>query len=322
MSVHNPHEASLTHLDGQEQERLRQIAAVAWLSIVGNLFLSAAKIFIGWKAGSWAVVGDGIDSFGDILSSLLTLITSHIISRPPDGRFPWGRQRADTVATKLLSFVIFFFGAQLSYSSFLSLIHHDLRPIPDASAFVITAISIAMKILLSLALFRTGKITGSAMLVANAKNMRNDVIISVVVLLGLVFTWILGVGTVDLIFAFLVGLWIMRTAVEVFMETNTELMDGMDDKTVYYQVFDATEAVPGAKNPHRARVRKFANYYLIDLDIEVDPALTVAEAHQISQNVEDAIKRRVKNVYDIMIHIEPEGNVERSERYGLTRSQL
>ncbi len=79
---------------------------------------------------------------------------------------------------------------------------------------------------------------------------------------------------------------------------------------------------PEALNPHRTRIRKFANYYLIDIDIEVARNLTVAQAHLISQKVEDAIKLRLRNVYDIMVHIEPEGNVEHTEKYGLKRESL
>ena len=48
----------------------------------------------------------------------------------------------------------------------------------------------------------------------------------------------------------------------------------------------------------------------------------MAQAHIISQKVEDAIKRRLSNVYDIMVHIEPEGNVEHTEKYGLKRENL
>jgi cation diffusion facilitator family transporter len=309
-------------LDPAETKRLRQIALVAWISIGANAVLAASKIIGGWLSGSLSVVGDGIDSFGDILSSTLTLVTTAIIARPPDERFPWGRQRADTVATKFLAFVVFFFGAQLSYSSFLSLWNHDARAVPGMAAFVVTGVSIVVKVGLSVLLWSSGKRSNSGMMIANAKNMRSDVVISVVVLLGLVFTEILGIGLIDLVFACLVGLWIMRTGVEIFMETNTELMDGMDDKTLYFEVFDAVGKVPGALNPHRTRIRKFANYYLIDIDIEVDPKLTVAEAHEISQAVEDAIKRRLKNVYDIMVHIEPEGNVEHAEKYGLNRENL
>jgi cation diffusion facilitator family transporter len=217
---------------------------------------------------------------------------------------------------------VFFFGAQLSYSSFLSLWNHESRAIPGLVAFVVTGISIVVKVALAFLLYWSGRNSNSGMMVANAKNMRSDVVISVVVLLGLVFSQILGVGFIDLIFAFLVGLWIMRTGIEIFMDTNTELMDGMDDKTLYFEVFDAVASVPGALNPHRTRIRKFANYYLIDIDIEVDSSLTVAAAHVISQHVEDAIKRRLKNVYDIMVHIEPEGNVEHAEKFGLDRKSL
>jgi cation diffusion facilitator family transporter len=309
-------------LDPAEAARLKKIAIVAWVSIGANALLAVAKIVGGLVAGSLAVVGDGIDSFGDILSSTLTLVTTMIISRPPDQRFPWGRQRADTVATKFLAFVVFFFGAQLSYSSFLGLWNHDPRPVPDTLAFVVTGVSIVVKVGLAFLLFWSGKTSNSGMMVANAKNMRSDVVISVVVLLGLIFTEVLGIGMVDLIFAFLVGLWILRTGVEIFLETNTELMDGLDDKTLYFQVFDAVASVPGALNPHRTRIRKFANYYLIDLDVEVAASLTVAQGHAISQQVEDAIKTRIGNVYDIMVHIEPSGSGEHDEKFGLKRESL
>jgi len=309
-------------LDPEEASRLKKIAFVAWISIVANAALAVSKILGGWLAGSLAVVGDGIDSFGDILSSTLTLVTTMIISRPPDQRFPWGRQRADTVATKFLAFVVFFFGAQLSFTSFLGLLHHEPRAVPGILAFVVTGISIVVKLALAYLLWRSGRNSNSGMMIANAKNMRSDVVISVVVLMGLVFTEVLGIGMIDLIFAFLVGLWILRTGIEIFMETNTELMDGMNDKTLYFQVFDAVASVPEALNPHRTRIRKFANYYLIDIDIEVGSSLTVAQAHRISQKVEEAIKRRLKNVYDIMVHIEPEGNIENAEKYGLKRESL
>lgn len=315
----NEHKAAIT---AAEAGRVKLIARVAWVSIIGNALIAVSKIVVGWLAGSLSVLGDGIDSLGDIISSTLTLITSAIIALPPDERFPYGRQRADTVASKLLAFVIFFFGAQLSYSSLMSYINHEQRPVPGDMAVYVTILSVLVKLYLSWRLFRVGEKTKSSMLIANAKNMRSDIVISLVVLAGLFFSKVAGIGLIDLIFAFLVGLWIMRTAIEIFMETNLELMDGMDDKAAYFQVFDAVESVPGARNPHRTRIRKFANYYIIDTDIEVDGNLTVAEAHIISQKVEEAIKRRIENVYDIMVHIEPLGNVERTEKYGLSREQL
>ena len=108
-------------------------------------------------------------------------------------------QRADTVATKFLAFVVFFFGAQLSYSSFSEPIEPRTEGHSRATGFGVTILSIVVKVALAFLLWRSGRNSNSGMMVANAKNMRNDVVISVVVLLGLVFTQVLNVGMIDLI---------------------------------------------------------------------------------------------------------------------------
>jgi divalent metal cation (Fe/Co/Zn/Cd) transporter len=95
-------------------------------------------------------------------------------------------------------------------------------------------------------------------------------------------------------------------------------MDGLDDPTIYPIVFEAVSEVAEAANPHRARVRQLANMYLIDLDIEVDGTLTVSDAHDVAVRVEERIKQKLDNVYDIMVHVEPLGNVESDERFGIT----
>jgi divalent metal cation (Fe/Co/Zn/Cd) transporter len=105
------------------------------------------------------------------------------------------------------------------------------------------------------------------------------------------------------------------------MEANAELMDGGSGKEFYRAVFEAVHSVSGAGNPHRTRMRRIAGFWDIDLDIEVDPALTIREAHAIASEVEQAIKERVEAVYDIMVHVEPAGNRE-TEGYGLHEDLL
>ena len=125
-------------------------------------------------AGSMAVVADGIDSASDILTSVITLITAHIMSRPPDIRYPYGYERADTIASKALSFVIFFAGAQLAISSVTKLIEGGSSEVPSLFAVWVIIASIVGKLLLALYQFKVGKKTGSSMLVANARNMQSD----------------------------------------------------------------------------------------------------------------------------------------------------
>jgi divalent metal cation (Fe/Co/Zn/Cd) transporter len=61
---------------------------------------------------------------------------------------------------------------------------------------------------------------------------------------------------------------------------------------------------------------------MINLDIEVDGFLTVKEAHDIARRVEKSIKSNLRNVYDVMVHVEPLGNREEDEKYGITETDI
>ncbi len=297
--------------------RGRALRRASWVGILGNGFLAAVKIAGGFAAGSLAVVGDGIDSASDILGSLITLIASRIMEEPPDREHPYGHLRAETLATKILSFLIFFAGIQLFLSAGRSLLSGEPPAMPGILGVYVTGISLAGKALLAGYKFRVGRRLESSMMTADAKNMRGDVVMSGTVLAGLGLTYWLGIPWLDRALALGVGLWIMRVGIDLFRETTRELMDGVEDPGLYSRVFQAVEGVPGAERPHRSRIRRIANYLVMDLDIEVDPEITVREGHRIASEVEGEIRRRVENVYDIMIHVEPRGNVEEAEKFGV-----
>jgi cation diffusion facilitator family transporter len=311
-----------------DSNRASVIRTASFIALFGNLALASVKIVTGVLADSLAVLGDGIDSSMDVIIAVMTLIVSSVIARPADRGHPWGHGRAETVATAILSLVLFFAGAQLILNSagrlFSLLFIHGGGPeikVPEPAALVVTGVSIAGKILLSLNQYLLGKKAGSAMLKANAKNMAGDVITSAGVLAGLAFAVFFNIGAIDLATAALVGVWVIKNAVGIFLSANAELMDGATADESYRMVFDAVRSVPEAVHPHRARMRRIAGFWDIDIDIEVDPALTVAEAHVIACKVEDAIKRNIEGVFDIMVHVEPAGNVQ-SEGYGLTEENI
>lgn len=301
------------------ERRSKQIERASWIAILGNIILATSKITIGLISGSLAVVGDGIDSSSDIVTSFITLATSRIISKPPDHTHPYGHLRAETIATKILAFVIFFAGAQLALSTATRIINNTEQEIPDIIAVYVTLFSIAGKILLSYSLYKFGRKAESTMLLANAKNMKNDIIISSGVLVGIFFSITLERPVLDLITAFIISLYIMKSAFEIFSETSTELMDGIDDKSIYDDIFSCVEEIKGVYNPHRTRVRKLGNMFIIDLDIEVMGSLSVIDAHKKAVEVEELLKTRIKNVYDVIVHIEPLGNIEHSEKFGISR---
>jgi len=304
------------------ENREKLIVRASWVSIVGNALLSVLKIVVGFWAGSLAVVADGIDSAGDIIASVITLITAHVVTRPPDLKFVYGYERADTIASKILSFIVFFAGAQLAISTIHRLTEGISLEIPSMMAIYVTIFSISGKAFLAWYQYRIGKKTGSLMLQANSRNMLGDVIISLAVLTGLFFTFLLKMPVLDTVTALLVSIWIMYVAFKIFRESSIELMDAVEDESIYDRIFSAISRVEGASNPHRARVRKIGHQYMVAIDVEVDGDISVNKAHQVAHQVEEQIRAELSDVYDVLVHTEPIGDDGTEEKFGISQENL
>lgn len=307
-------------LDSSREERAADIRKAAWIAFVGNTSLAVLKVSAGIFSGSLAVLSDGIDSSTDVLIALLTLFAARIAVKPGDKEHPYGHGRIETVASAIISFIVFFAGGQILVRAAGDLLSGADPGLPSSLALWATLVSVVGKLFLAWTQFHYGKKSGSPMLIANGKNMRGDVVTSLAVLLGLGLTYLLDIHALDKIFAMIVSLWILRNAVGIFLEANTELMDGSSDTGKYADVFHAVDHIAPAGNPHRVRIRHLGSMLIVDLDIEVDPDMRVREAHDIAVEVERSIKEHLPDVYDVIVHMEPRGNVE-EERFGLCKQE-
>ncbi|MDL2323254.1 cation diffusion facilitator family transporter [Bacteroidales bacterium OttesenSCG-928-A17] len=303
-------------------DRTKIMLRTSWISVLGNAVLSLLKIIIGLISGSLAVLSDGLDSASDVITSLVILIATPIIARPPNSKYVYGQEKAENVASTILSFVIFFMGCQMFYTAGKKIVTAEDPELPSMIAIWVTIVSIIGKLLLSWYQFHQGKRANSSMLTANAINMRNDVIISLGVLVGLACTFLLKLPILDPIIALLISIYIIYSAVGIFRDANLVLMDGLSDTSIYQKIIKAAEEVPGAHNPHRIRSSQIGNMLNIVLDIEADSDISLKEAHHIAQQVEDSIKKNIDNVYDIVVHVEPLGDTHCEEKYGINKKIL
>jgi len=213
--------------------REKILIRTSWVSTIGNAILSASKIIVGLFAGSLAVLGDGIDSATDVIISIVMIFTARIMNRPPSKKYVFGYEKAEGIATKILSLVIFYAGMQMLLSSVANIFSDATKEVPSAIAIYVTVFSIIGKLLLALYQYKQGKRIDSSLLTANAINMRNDVIISSGVLVGLVFTFIFKLPILDSITGLIISLFIIKSSVSIFIDSNVELMDGVKDVNVY-----------------------------------------------------------------------------------------
>ena len=302
------------------ENKSKTIRRASIVALIGNTFIFLIKLITAYFTSSLAILGDAIDTGSDIGIAIMTLVVSFIIRLPSSKKYPYGRQRAETIATLILSLTIVMMGFQLLVTSIKKLflqnqmLNYDFQFI----SILVLITSIVFKFLLALNQFILAKKANSAMILANAKNMTNDILLSSSVLIGISFSYYFHLAYIDVIVALVISIFILHSGFSLFWELNIELMDGNTNSFLYKKLFDTVAQMKNVYNPHRARIRKMANLFDINLDIELTPETTVLEAHKIAEELTLKIKENIENVYDVVIHIEPFGiRNEDEEGFGL-----
>ena len=302
------------------EDKSKIIRKASVVALVGNTFIFLLKLIVAYFTSSLAILGDAIDTGSDIGIATMTLVVSFIIGLPSNKKYPYGRQRAETIASLILSLTIVMMGFQLLITSIkkLFLQNQNLNEDFQFVAILVLITSVVFKFLLALNQFILAKKANSAMILANAKNMTNDILLSSSVLIGISFAYYFNMAYIDSIVALVISIFILYSGVSLFLELNIELMDGNTNSFLYKKLFDTVAEMKNVYNPHRARIRKMANLFDINLDIEVDADTTVYEAHKLAEELTSKIKENIENVYDVVIHIEPHGiNNNEEEAFGL-----
>ncbi|QTA37868.1 cation transporter [Thermosipho ferrireducens] len=293
------------------------IKRVAFVALLTNTILAGFKVFVGILFNSMAVLADGIDTSTDILTSTVVLISTKISAKPPDETHPYGHQKSENIGAKIVSFVIFYAGVSLLIESIKRLVTGNYFVITSFIPLLITIVSLIGKTFLFIIEYKTGKKYNSASMLAEALNMRNDILLSTLVFLGVFFNK-LGIPWMDPVVGVIMSGIIIKVAFEIFTENVYDLMDGLkpEDMWIYNTIFNSCKECDGVYNPHKVRVRKIGNLYDIDMDIEVSPHLTVSKAHDLTLCLKKKILSKTDRIFDVVIHVEPIGNLEK-EPFGL-----
>jgi cation diffusion facilitator family transporter len=278
---------------------------VAVASILVSAGLAALKITVGLKANSTAVVSDGLESAGDVLSSGLVLFGLEMAAKPPDREHPYGHGRLETLTALVVGMLLIVTGVLISIRSMQRAF--EVQHAPAAFAIWALVISIGVKGVLGFAKRRVGRRIGSAALTADSWNDAMDmfsgaaalVAVSMSVFDPVRFVWAdhLGGAAVGLIVIFVGG--------RVAHDTTLQLMDTMPDPRRMKEIRETALGVPGALAVEKCFARKTGLKYHVDMHLEVDPGMTVYESHEIATRVRDRIREKLDWVADVLVHVEP-----------------
>jgi cation diffusion facilitator family transporter len=280
----------------------RRIAITSMLISAG---LAAAKITIGLRASSTATVSDGIESAGDVLASGLVLLGLIIAAKPPDAEHPYGHGRLETLSALAVGMLLAATGVLIAFESLH--LAHDSNHVPASYAIWPLIASIVIKAVLSASKRMYGRKIQSSGLIADAWNDTVDVLSGITALAGLGITLFDPVkfSAADHIGGSLVGLIVIFLGIRVVRDNVFQLMDTMPDPEAMNRIRYVGLSVPGVLGIEKCFARKTGLKWHVDLHLEVDPAMSVYDSHEIATQVKEKIRGEIDWVADVLVHVEP-----------------
>ena len=267
--------------------------------------LAVAKITIGLRANSTAVVSDGLESAGDVLASGLVLLGLIMAAKPPDAQHPYGHGRIETLSALVVGIMLVVAGSLISFHSLERI--SEVQHAPAAYAVWPLVASIVIKTITSVSKRRYGRAIRSSALIADSWNDTVDVFSGATALAGLGLTLIDPTRFVaaDHWGGCAVGTIVMFLGIRVVRDTTLLLMDTMPDPAALERIRQVALTVPGALGVEKCFARKTGLQWHVDLHLEVDPSMSVYDSHELATQVRERVRDELDWVADVLVHVEP-----------------
>ena len=287
----------------QRDERFDRAESVIRIGFWVNAVLMVFKLAAGYWGRSDAVFADGIEGACDFVALFSTLVALKLGRKPFDEQHPYGHGRAESLAALLVSLIIVVTGAWIMVESVHAVIDRNFKS-PGLIAVFAAFVTIIIKEWLYRYSQKTGVYLESPALLAVAKDHRKDAVTSISTLIGVGCAYF-GWGIMDPLAAGLTSLFILYVGFQAFRESAHDLMDGSAPPDFVGEVTRLAESVTRVEHVHGIRARRSGQYMIIDLKLDMDPAMTVKESHDVATRVKKLIFNGFPNVGDVMIHINP-----------------
>jgi cation diffusion facilitator family transporter len=274
------------------------------LSLAVVIGLIVFKVVVGVITGSISIIAQAVDSFLDLLAIVITLFAVIIATKPADENHPFGHGKVENIAAIAQAMLIFTAGGLITYSAVRRIIAGTTIELTEAGIGVML-VSIIASIFLSRHLLKVSRATDSIALEASARNIAADVYSAAGVLVGLVVIRFTRLSIIDPIIALLVTLIILKAAYDVLRKSfggliDVKLPEGEENVIRSAIMEHAGELV----DFHKLRTRKAGSQRYIDLHLVMPKDISVEEAHQLCDHLEQDIKSKLRRA-SVTIHVEP-----------------
>lgn len=277
--------------------------SVQLAALLCNIALAIMKFVVGALAGSRALIADAFNSTGDVVATLVAWLAFRYGARPPDEDHPYGHGNAETLAGLLIGGMICATGAFIFVDGLVAAVVDPERVAPDRFAIWATLVTAGVKEVLYRVSMTVGRRNNSPTLLASARDHRADVFASLVALLGILVAN-LGWPAFDAIAATAIGVYIFFLGLKPVRD-NTAILMHEAPPELTRTVSRLAAAVPGVMAVTQVRVQPLGGSHRVDMILQVDGELSVADAHELAHRVEGAVLANDGSILEVHVHVEP-----------------
>jgi cation diffusion facilitator family transporter len=284
-------------------------AVAGLVSVLVGAALLAVKFVAYYLTGSAAIFSDAMESIVNVLASAFAVYALFYAHRPADREHPYGHGKIEFLSAGFEGGMIFLAALVIAFRAVETMVRKpDLKSVGTGLVLMLAAMVVNGG--LGLWLIRAGQRHKSLTLEADGKHLFSDAVTSAaaVVALGIV-KWS-GWWIVDPIFALLIAVYIVHTAVGLMRTSAAGLMDQQDleDEKLLKQILDA-HVGPAGKEPricsyHKLRHRHSGRYHWIDFHLMVPADFTIDRGHAIASAIEYEIELALGEG-NATAHVEP-----------------
>jgi cation diffusion facilitator family transporter len=272
-----------------------------------NSVLAGGKLIAGIAGHSHALVADAVESFSDLFSSMVVWRGIVVASEPADADHPYGHGKAEPLAAAVVAAVLLAAAAGIAIQAVREIANPHLGPEPY-TLYVLVGVVIIKEGLFRFA-HREGTSLQSSAVRSDAWHHRSDAITSLFAGVGISVALIGGAGcqSADDYAAMAASGVIAWNGWRLLRPALDELMDASPSPEVIDRIREAARTTAGVVDVEKCLVRKMGYHYYVDMHVEVDPEMSVRQAHNIAHEVKARVLQEQTNVADVLVHVEPAG---------------
>lgn len=291
-------------------DREHTITRVTALGAAANMALSALKLFAGIFGRSSAMVADAVHSISDLVSDVVVIVMVKVSSREQDKSHDYGHGKFETLATAMVALLLLVVGARLMAGSIEKIrivASGGTLAVPGKVALWAALASIAVKEALYQWTAHVGRKVNSPAMISNAWHHRTDALSSVGSVLGIGGAILLGGkwAILDPVACCVISAFIFVVAVKMALPALNELTEASLPEDMEARIVELLLSVEGVDNVHALKTRRNGPDIIVDAHMVVDPEMSVAAAHEITEIAESRVRDEYGSGTQITLHVEP-----------------